>query len=93
MNGPQITNPLVESQPEADSKPPDLADQRCVARWNRHAASRTSQWARSLFLNKAVAPAFIQFAEMHCRPQQRWRLIGMRECGNGATLAELGRSL
>jgi hypothetical protein len=96
MNGPHIPNSLAESQAEADSQPPDLADQRCVAYHNRHATHRPSQWVRPLSSNKAVTPAFISIAAMHNRPQPSECLIGVTQfnvpqCGKSADLAGLGR--
>ena len=67
MNGSHITNVLAESQPEADSQPPDLADQRYVALPHSHVMFTSSQWARRLSTNKAAIPAFIIKAEMRCR--------------------------
>ncbi len=67
MNGPHTTNPLAESQPDADSQPPDPADQRCVARDHCHAVIPLSPKARRLDTNKAATAAFIDRAEMRCK--------------------------
>jgi hypothetical protein len=67
MNESQTTNGLTESQPDPDSQPPDLADQRCVASPHSHANVVSCQQVRLLLTNKALIPAFITKAEMRCK--------------------------
>ncbi len=78
MNESQTTNQSqqAESQPDSDSKPPDLADQRCVAIPPSHVAVPVNFRARSLFTNKALIPAFIDKAEMHCKTTAELGLTG-----------------
>ncbi len=76
MNEPQTTNQQAESQPDPDSKPPDLADQRGVALPQRHVVMSASAWASQLSTNKALILAFIDKAEMHCRTTAELDLTG-----------------
>jgi len=76
MNETQTTNQQAESQPDPDSKPPDLADQRCVALPQRHSVMPASVRASQLSTNKALILAFIDKAEMHCRTTAELGLTG-----------------
>jgi len=68
MNESQTTNQVTESQPDPDSQPPDLADQRLVAIPRSHVTVAPGHRAGLLSTNKAGITAFINKAEMRCIP-------------------------
>ena len=90
MNESQTTNQSqqAESQPDSDSKPPELADQRCVVLPRSHVAVPVKLRARSLFTNKAVIPVFIDKAEMHCRTTAELGMTGFVQLVDCAYLPE-----